>query len=183
MIESVQKVVEQLVTLLQARQARLRRLFEDHVSPIYSKLNSIVSALEATMDGMQTSLRNPTSTPQEIYEDADAAMRKEWHDRWETTHYAFALRDAEHLPSSIGDFAQAVQSLFYVASDITMERASLSLMRELGRLLHDAPQCDKNGIDWRRNGTEMVEFYRSHLNEAWKRVSEQYHKTRVQCLR
>ncbi|MFC1884542.1 hypothetical protein ACFL2O_07215 [Thermodesulfobacteriota bacterium] len=183
MIDAIQKIGDNLIALAKWKHEARRRLFQDHVEPVYANLKPIVRDFLEVYDLVLQKLPDMNTSLADIQSETKTILGRRWEDRWEITHYVDALYEQRGFPHPVSRFAESVLDILYLLPNERDLRRSGSLdqlLEEAAETLQPYPAREK---ELREHLAFTMRAFQEEIREFWKGASAEYHELRVRCLR
>lgn len=180
LIDLIIKLTEKLAGLLKLREERGRRIFEDHVEPIFHDLRTVYEDYKQLLIEAESMFNGNEHTVPDVILFLTKRRSKYEATRKGITQYISILRESER-ENLIDDFI--LKALMLLSSEPTFDsRRTIytkctSLLSDLRYLVSDEIQhVPKEPID-------LVKAYKRDIDGWWEIISESYFELRVSLLK
>ena len=183
MLELFLKLIEKLIALSKEKKSIDRRLFEDHIDPIYQNIQIIVDDYRSVFASIEEHIADDAVPLKAIIDNLKARRRKQERIRKEMSKYAWALYNSRYQDKGkVSKFSNACFNLLKKEPTMPDPVVGMTPLTSLLEELERYSELNKHEAISRDRLVELAARYSSGIDRRWQKVAQHYYELRTECL-
>lgn len=178
MLDLFLKLIDKLTALLKERDTANRRLFEDHIEPIYQNVQTIVDDYRQVLSSVTQQLEDPNIHLDAVIKELKNRRKKYERIRIELEKYSAAL----HKSRPEGKVGQFTYACYHLLESEPTAKSKRMMMTPLTSLLDDLEEFNHTDFP-KADIVHIAAMYSQEVDWNWRQIAQCYFDLRTECLK